>query len=434
MKISTDILSWVLLALLALTSAILSIASPSLGYVGPIYGTFLAVYFVACRGIRSAAKLITLVVVSAVSWPIAYFGSFAAAGHLPGGIVHHGDVVDPAFPLIGLGGVLGGVALLIPVLLLFKPRSIGLRAILLKTLLGILLSGIIGGMAWELGPTLGAAIWALLPTAAFPRPESYGLSALFPVWQPIIALFIGWATFEKRRPIRIGTHDVLLEKSAPLPQTSEGLGRRAFVMIFLCLVVLSLVGIIPVRLRQAHREHNAAKKKANRPSSVDLPIAQPMSEDEALIVKEIGDYQPGHSLKRMEMVSHEKNFEIPGSFYFGTLYARTGEPVPQWPIAPRQYISVTVQQYPNSAWAQYLAEYPPTMYISPDNPKTHAVVTQFNYKVRSNELERSPGQTAIPLYYMWPSGNCVLHVEYHTPDENLEIVRAYLQKYPSSMP
>jgi len=159
-----------------------------------------------------------------------------------------------------------------------------------------------------------------------------------------------------------------------------------------------------------------------------------MSEEQALILKETGDYQPGHALKGGEMVSHEKGFETPGSVYFSTLYTKTGEQVPQWPVAPRQYISVVVQQYPNSAWAQYFAEYPQRMYISPDDPKLHALVTQFNNKARSSQLERFPGQTWNPLYYMWPSGNCVVTVEYHTPDENLEIVRAYLEKYPSSIP
>jgi len=32
---------------------------------------------------------------------------------------------------------------------------------------------------------------------------------------------------------------------------------------------------------------------------------------------------------------------------------------------------------------------------------------------------------------MWPSGNCVVTVDYRTSDENLDIVRAYLEKYPS---
>jgi hypothetical protein len=73
------------------------------------------------------------------------------------------------------------------------------------------------------------------------------------------------------------------------------------------------------------------------------------------------------------------------------------------------------------------------MYISPDDPNQHAFITQFNSKVRSNQSDRSPGQTWNPLYYMWSSGNSVITVEYHTPEENPEIVRAYLEKYPSSI-
>jgi hypothetical protein len=329
MIISTGILSWVLLALLALTSAILCIAPPSLGgwldvlYVGTVYGVLLGVYFATCRGIRSALRLITLVVVSAVAWPIAYFGSFEAAGHIPGSIVHHGDAVYPAFPLIAFGGVLGGFVLLIPVLLLLKPSSVSWRAALVKALLGILLSGIVGGIAWDLGPTLGSAIWTLLPTAPLPQPESYGMAALFFVWQPVIALFIGWATSENRKSVPMQASDGKSEVGASAPETSGGLDRRTFVVIVASLVALSLTRIIPVRLRLAHREHAVEKMRGSRPSAVDLPVVQPMSEEEALILKQIGDYQPGHAMKNVELVSHEKGFERPGSMYFSTLLRLT---------------------------------------------------------------------------------------------------------------
>lgn len=260
------------------------------------------------------------------------------------------------------------------------------------------------------------------------------MAALFFVWQPMIALFIGWATSEKQTSVPIQGSERQSEVRAPAPHTSNGLGRRAFLLLLAGLVILSLTRVVPVRLRQAHRERVAAKKRETRPASVDLPIAQPMSEEQALILKEIGDYQPGHALKTVELVSHEKGFERASSMYFNTLYTKTGEQVPQWPVAPRQYISVVIEQYPDSAWAQYFAEYPQRIYISSDDPKLHALVIQFDNKVRSSQLERSPGQTWIPLYYMWPSGNCVVTVEYHTPDENLAIVQAYLQKYPSSIP
>lgn len=439
MKVSTGIRSWVLIALLALTSAILCVAPPSFSgqfdflYVGTVYGGLLGVYFVACRGTRSAVKVITLMTVSAVAWPIAYFGSFDAAGHIPGGLVHHGDAVAAGFPLIVFGGVLGGAILLIPVLLLFRPVSVRWRVTLVRAALGILLSGIVGGIAWELGPTVGAAIWALLPTAALPQPESYSMAALFFLWQPVVAFFIGWATSEKTRFVAAQTRQGQSEAATRAPETGGDLSRRSFAMVLACLLVLSLTRIIPVRLRQARRERIAAKRRESRPSVVDLPLPQPMSQEEALILNHIRDYQPGQATKGIEPVSHEKGFERPASTDFGTLYTKTDELVPQWPLAPKQYISVLVQQYSSNAWAQYLAEFPQRMYISPDVPNEHALIIQFGNKIRSSQLVRV-GQTGVPLYYMWPSGNCVVTVDYYTPDENLELVRAYLKKYPSSIP
>jgi hypothetical protein len=344
MKIITGIRSWVLLVSLALTSAILCIAPPSLGgwlgllYVGTVYGALLAVYFATCRGIRSAPRLITLVVASAVAWPIAYLGAFQAAGFISVGTVRQGDAIDPAFPVIAFGGVLGAAVLLIPVLLLLKPSSVSWNAAVVKALLGVLLSGVVGGIAWKLGPALGAAIWALLPTAPLPRPYSYSMAALFFVWQPVVALFFGWATSEKRRYIPIQASGAQSEVRTLAPQISSGLGRRAFPLMLASLVVLSLARIVPVRLRLAHRERVTAKKRESRPSSVDLPVAHPKTQEEALIVKEIADYQPGHALQRMELVSHEKGFEMPSSVYFSTLYTKTGEQVPQWPVAPKQYL------------------------------------------------------------------------------------------------
>jgi hypothetical protein len=255
--------------------------------------------------------------------------------------------------------------------------------------------------------------------------------ALFFVWQPVIALFSGWATSENSMLVPAGVSGPTSEAASQLSRRLDG---RTFAVIVATLTALSLTGIIPVRLRLAHRERAVAKKRGSRPSALDIPLAQPITEEEALILKQIGDYQPGHVTTTIEMVSHEKGYERPGDRYFSTLYTKKGEEVPPWPVAPRQYISIVVQQYPNSAWAQYFAEYPPNRYNSFDNPKQHAIVAQFNNRVRSDQLDRSPGQTAYPLYYTWPSGNCVITVDYRTPDENLEIVRAYLEKYPSSIP
>ena len=135
-------------------------------------------------------------------------------------------------------------------------------------------------MPW-LGPTLGAGIWTLLPTAPLPHPESFGLAALFPVWQSMFALFIGGATSETRRPVPLRASEAPLEDSAPLRQTRRELGRRTFVVIVVSLLVVSLMRTIPVRLRLTHRERVAERKRESRPSALDL-VAKPMSEAEAL--------------------------------------------------------------------------------------------------------------------------------------------------------
>lgn len=433
MKTITGILSWVLLVLLALTSAILCIAPPSLGgwlnifYVGTVYGVMLGIYFFACRGIRSAPKLASLVVVSAVAWPIAYSGALGAVGHIPGGIVHQGDAVDPSSTAIAFGGALGGVALLIPVLLLFKPSSVSWGIALVKAFLGILLSAIVGGIAWELGPSLGAAVWGLLPTEPLPRPESYGMAALFFVWQPVLTLFIGWATSENRKAVPVQTGETRSEMKTPALQASDRLGSHAFVAILASLVVLALARIVPVRLRLAHRQHAATNRERTQPSSNNLPELTPPSDRDALILNETAGYTPGQAIQTI----------VPGkpaSAYFSVLYTKKGDPVPALPQAPPRYIRATVEEYPNAQWAQYLAEYPPGMYLSFNDPKQHALVTEFNNKVRSSQLTRAPGQTAIPLYYKWPSGDFIITIDYRTSDESLEIVRAYLKKYPSSIP
>lgn len=430
-----EIPSWMLLVCAGLTSAILCTAPPLRGgwfellYVGGVYGGLVGVHFIVTRGASVVPRVAILVITSMAAWPIAYIGSFWMMEFIPGATVHHGDAVDPAFPLLFAGGVLGGIVLLLPTVLLFSPSSAGVRSKFIKAFLGILLSGIVGGVAWELGPTLGAAIWSQIPTAPLPQPESYGMAALFFVWQPVMAVFIGWAT--KSRATATQTADE--GAWTRVAQVSEGISRKVFGRILITLAVVSLLAITPVRLRLAHRERAAARKRESKPSGVNLPLPETKDKEEVLILRQIGDYLPGHATKSVEMVSHEKGYERPGSMYFNTLYTKTGEPVPEWPIAPRQYISVSLHQYPNSAWAQDFADYPQNMYNSFDDPKQHAIVTLFNNKVRTSQLTRAPGQTWIPLYYMWPSGTYVITLDYRTSDENLDILQAYLEKYPSSI-
>ena len=69
------------------------------------------------------------------------------------------------------------------------------------------------------------------------------------------------------------------------------------------------------------------------------------------------------------------------------------------------------------------------MYNSFDDPRHHAVVVQLSSKLHSNRLER----LADPLYYTWASGSCVVTITYYATEENLSLLRTYIEKYPSSI-
>jgi hypothetical protein len=125
--------------------------------------------------------------------------------------------------------------------------------------------------AWAHSGRSNLGLLPMTPIAEFRPEESYGMAALFFAWQPMIALFIGWATSEMQTSVRIQGRVGWPEVRAPAPHTSNGLGRRAFLLLLAGLVMLSLTRIVPVRLRQAHCERVAAKKRETWPMSVDLP-------------------------------------------------------------------------------------------------------------------------------------------------------------------
>ena len=211
------------------------------------------------------------------------------------------------------------------------------------------------------------------------------------------------------------------------------MNRKWFVA---ALVVVSLTSVALVRARQAQDAAVSAQRRQNRPTNVDAQIDNPLTIDEALILTPFGDYQPGEPTQRSEFVSHEKDFQSPGGYRFAVQYTRSpsdGHAV-QRSNTPAQSATAFVRQYPDEAWAQYFAEFPSNIAISPDRPKQHVIVTQFDSKVWSDQLDRTPEQTWYPLYYIWPSGSNLIRIDYAGLDPNLDILRAYLQKYPSSIP
>jgi hypothetical protein len=158
-------------------------------------------------------KVSLLVLASTLAYPFGYAGSgFGLFLPLP---LLQGETPTG---VILAAGVLGGFALLLPILLLFRSSSPNRKAVLARVALGRLFSGMVGVVAWGLGPSLGEEIWMLLPWTLLPNeptqsPETFHFIALYLVWQPIMALFIGAVTSRKAPSIaEFGS-----QKTAPVP-------------------------------------------------------------------------------------------------------------------------------------------------------------------------------------------------------------------------
>jgi hypothetical protein len=207
------------------------------------------------------------------------------------------------------------------------------------------------------------------------------------------------------------------------PQAGEPflLTQKKFFIVVSLLLAVVIVRAVPIRMSVAKREAGQARMRMEVPSMENLRVIQPVSVDEALLNTPIAGYTPHESSSRPQIF-----LQPPGMDYAVTYY-------PEYDI-PRPYqnsISVSVQQCPNPQWASYLAEFPRNMYNPYDNPKVHAIVTQFQNKVRTNSLDLPAG--TVGLYYMWPSGNNVVTLTYYTLDQKEDFLRLYLQKYPSSV-
>jgi hypothetical protein len=408
--------SWTILAILGITSSIVSMTLPgsvaTFPFIGGIFGVALAVYLALYGGARSPFKWALLIAGSSVAYPSAFFGSVLLM-RLPLPTFGVSEEQTTRTLVFG-GGIIGGFLLLLAVFFALLPARAIVGAVFGKAAIGSLFSGFLGLFAWSLGPSVGKALWAGLPISALPRPDSFNFCSLYLIWQTVMALLIG---FIAGREIPAASN-----QSLPISLRASGssVSKKALIGTLALVTAVVLVRAVPIRIRAAGWQDGLAKKLAETPPLDNLKPLQPLTLEQALILQDIGGSHLGPTAKRVEMVSHEKGSNSPPGMYYAASYS---------PGAGN--IAVSVEQYPNSEWARYFAKYPPRIYNSFDDPKHHAVVTKFQSRVRSNLLE-DPG-VAVPLYYMWPSGDFLVTVTYNGSHENEEILRMYLEKYPSSI-
>jgi hypothetical protein len=416
---------WIILAMLGVTSGILTMTGPYLTREGVyfsnggLFGLALSAYFFLCRGYRAFSYAILLVMLSVMAYVLATSGAMFSA------LLFRESSSETPIASLFVGGVIGGFLLLNSVQFLYRSPNVRGSLLVFRAAIWSLASGVLGAVGWALGPSLGKALWSILPNAALPSPDAFNQYALYFVWQPVMALLIGYLVKSEYRA-SVAAAIPQSAGNAPLDGEHFLLTQRTFLTVVALLLAIIVVRAVPIRGRLTKREAGQARMTAEVPSMENLPFIQPMTVDEALINAPIVGYASHQAMCGQQMVSHEKGFLQPGAIYCQVAYYPEGDPRPY-----QNSVSVSVQRYPNAEWASYLVEFPHNVYNPHDDPKVHATVTRFQNKVRTDFFNR-PANTAFG-YYMWPSGSNVVTLRYYMQDEKVDFLRLYLEKYPSSI-
>lgn len=190
---------------------------------------------------------------------------------------------------------------------------------------------------------------------------------------------------------------------------------------------------LPSREEIAKAEQDAARHlnaelSRDLPSLKDLPTMKPMKLDQALILERIGELVPG-SGPRAEKAWHPPNnmcsSQFPPEMDFRVEYAHEkGDP---------RTVVVEVQQFPSEAWPLYFAKWSPMPHVlSIERDLVLKRVSKFNHQVVVDTQFRFPDESG-KLWYFWPSGKTLVSVTYGSRVVEEELLRRYLEKYPSSL-
>lgn len=91
--------------------------------------------------------------------------------------------------MVATGGLIGGFLMVGSVVELFSSSR---RDDLATAFAGAVVSGLLGVVGWQLGPSLGKMLWTIRPNHPQPGTDSFNSFSLYPIWQTGMALFIGF--------------------------------------------------------------------------------------------------------------------------------------------------------------------------------------------------------------------------------------------------
>ncbi|HLZ51135.1 MAG TPA: hypothetical protein VKP61_10300 [Candidatus Acidoferrum sp.] len=204
--------SYVALALAGIVSGFLTCASghflelfgdagrSMVTYIGAIFGFVLVVHWWIFHGFRSVWRSMGFL----LSCTLAYACAVAAGMNAPQFLAFLSSVnrqVARDLEICFTGGVVGGGIVFLSAVL-FLPNRARWRYVPIYVVGCCFLSGVLGAIAWMLGPSLGTAIWHLLKATRIGERYEYSQSqpsgsannfySLFLVWQACIAPLLGF--------------------------------------------------------------------------------------------------------------------------------------------------------------------------------------------------------------------------------------------------
>lgn len=409
-----------LLALAGLASAVFTIATSKLAaglsafYPGLVFGVAIAAVFVLHGGVRSPFKPIGFIAASTAAFPISIFAAFGAFGlydFLFG--ARSSGRVDIPLPVPFAAGSVGAFIIFFAAFVFFGPanatwRSIGRPA----------LSSLIGGV-------LGVIGWVISDAAQSQSGASNGdpmrSPALYVIWQTGVALCVAFVVPVEDR-----------QAAPPVEPARRSMAIRIIAGLFF-VAILAFFGwqiYGNVQSARASAKWDAERRQmiAEAPSIEGLPPIQARTPEQAVIEEDFGGYFAQEP--RMGTIPGgpgSAGYAPPTSprVSYTLLYQRQKQP-------PFGYggVVVTIDQYPNSAWARYKAKYPNPM-LGSWGPLP--IVARFENRVYVNSSQWYPNHGGT-IFFHWPSGAVAVNIRYEASGSiNEEFLKRYLDKYPSSL-
>jgi hypothetical protein len=158
-----------------------------------------------------------------------------------------------------------------------------------------------------------------------------------------------------------------------------------------------------------------------------------MEIDHALIVEPIGGLVPGrpeaggwgNAGNAWHPPMTDALYPPHWSYQVAYLAGRDNDPPP---------VTVEVRQFPDEAWAQFFAKWSPNPELlrRGDPNLDMTPVQKFGNRIVMDRQHRSPDESGM-LWFFWPSVKDFVVVYYRSKTIEEEVLRRYLEKYPSSL-